>query len=487
MDPILNQKGFITYEDFGAVGDGRTDDMAAIAACHEHANAHALPVRTRDGAEYYIGGRDLTAVIMTDTDFGTSKFIIDDRDVENIKSHVFIIQSEEEYYCPDIKSLSRDQKKVDFPHTGNVYLRIYSDARKRYIRKGKNKNNGSDQSDCFLVDQDGNILTPINWDYPSVSEIRAKSADDAPITVRGGEFITVANAAPSKYTYYFRNILISRSNVTLERITHRITGEGDHGAPYNGFISIQECCNIMVKNLLLTPHFTYWTESKIPGEDVPMGSYDLSFSAAIGVKLTGLRQTIDIMDTRYWGLMGSNFSKDVTVEDCVVSRFDAHCGVTGGVIRNCVFGHVGVNLIGFGQFLMENTTVKGRALINFRPDYGSFFDGNITIRNCVWEPREETFNCIFRAQNEGDHDFGYPCPMAKEIYVDGLIVRDEKCDPALPLYVFPNYDPEFTPDKPYAYITPDKITLKNVKSTTGRPLALWENALQNTETQVVQE
>lgn len=487
MHTELKTRGFVTYEDFGAVGDGIADDMAAIVTCHEYANAHTLPVRAKDGATYYIGGKDMTAFIMTDTDFGKAKFIIDDRNVENIKTSVFIVKAEEEYYTPNIQSLRKEQTKVDFPHTGNVYVRIYSDVKKAYIRKGRNKNEGSDLSDCFLVDGEGNILNQINWDYPTVSQVYAKSADDTPITIQGGEFITIANAAPSFYTYYARNIRIFRSNVTLKNLTHRITGEGDHGAPYNGFISVFECSNTTVKDLLLTPHFTYWTASKIPGEDVPMGSYGLSFSAAIGVKLIGLRQTIDIMDRRYWGLMGSNFSKDVTVEGCVVSRFDAHCGVTNGVIKNCTFGHVGVNLIGFGNFLLENTTVKGRALINFRPDYGSFFDGVITIRNCVWEPLLETNTCIFTAHNTGDHNFGYECPMATEIYIDGLTIRDNKAEKDIPFYVFPDYDPEFEAGKPYAYIPPAKVSLKHIQFTTERSLELWNNPLEYSTTKVVQE
>ena len=37
---------FITYERFGARGDGKTDDIDAIIAAHEYANEHNLPVRT---------------------------------------------------------------------------------------------------------------------------------------------------------------------------------------------------------------------------------------------------------------------------------------------------------------------------------------------------------------------------------------------------------------------------------------------------------
>ena len=75
--------GLVRYSDFGAKGDGKTDDIDAIAATHAFANQHGLLVKADEGATYYIGGKERTAVIRTDTDFGTAAFIIDDTEVQN--------------------------------------------------------------------------------------------------------------------------------------------------------------------------------------------------------------------------------------------------------------------------------------------------------------------------------------------------------------------------------------------------------------------
>jgi hypothetical protein len=62
-------KGLVRYSDFGAKGDGKTDDIEAIAAAHAFANQQGLPVKADEGATYYIGGKNRTAVIRTNTDF----------------------------------------------------------------------------------------------------------------------------------------------------------------------------------------------------------------------------------------------------------------------------------------------------------------------------------------------------------------------------------------------------------------------------------
>ena len=47
----------IYYEDFGAVGDGVTNDFLAIQAAHAHANQCGHTVNGTAGATYYIASR----------------------------------------------------------------------------------------------------------------------------------------------------------------------------------------------------------------------------------------------------------------------------------------------------------------------------------------------------------------------------------------------------------------------------------------------
>ena len=81
---------YVTYEEFGAKGDGVTNDFPAIYAAHVYANENGLPVKANDNATYYIKETwtkegDLTSIasapIMTETDWGNANFIIDDTEI----------------------------------------------------------------------------------------------------------------------------------------------------------------------------------------------------------------------------------------------------------------------------------------------------------------------------------------------------------------------------------------------------------------------
>ncbi|WP_353722318.1 hypothetical protein [Dyadobacter sp. 676] len=371
--------GSVHYSDFGAKGDGKTDDIDAIAATHAFANSHGLAVEADDGATYYISGKERTAVIRTDTDFGKAAFIIDDSDVQNRNASVFTVSSSLEPFKPEgIISLKRNQAKINVSLPGSCLITVTNSNVKQYIRFGLNQNNGSSQTDIFVVDKNGNVdmNAPIIWDFDRITDITAMPIDEKPLKISGGRFTTIANKAESKYTYYNRNIAIRRSNVLLEGLEHRITGEGDQGAPYSGFIHIGDCAYVTVKNAILTGHRTYSTIGAA-GKPVTMGTYDLSANRALNVSFIHCTQTNDINDNRYWGIFGSNFCKNLLYDHCILSRFDAHQGVANATIRNSTLGHMGINAIGSGLLLVENSTIRGRSVVNLRPDYGSTWQGEL--------------------------------------------------------------------------------------------------------------
>jgi hypothetical protein len=475
--------GVVRYSDFGARGDGKTDDIDAIAATHAFANQHGLIVKSDAGATYYIGGKKRTAVIRTNTDFGTAAFIIDDTGVLDRTAQVFLVNSSLLPYKPEgIYSLKRNQKKIDVSLPGSSIITATNSNIKRYIRFGPNQNNGSSQTDIFIVDKDGNVdmNAPIIWDFDQITDITALPIDEAPLTITGGRFTTIANNDESKYTYYNRGIAIMRSNVTVESLEHRVTGEGDHGAPYNGFLRISDCSNVTVRNTILTGHKTYETIGSA-GVKVSMGTYDISVNRALNVSFVNCRQTNDINDNTYWGILGSNYSKNLVYDGCIFSRFDAHMGVANATIRNSTLGHQGINAIGSGTFTVENTTINGRSLVNLRPDYGSTWQGELIIRNCTFVPAggRPVSASLIGGSNSGQHDFGYTCYMPERITIDGLYIDDsrhpdEYDGPA----IFANFNSRMTDDsymEKFPYVRTREVILRNVTIASGKPLKLSDN------------
>ena len=107
-------KNVVTYEAFGAVGDGVADDLPAICKAHAHANEHGLPVRSKPDATYHLGRRALTAIIPTDTDWGTSRFIIDDsQGVDDHQKPLFEVRSLRKPVPLKIDRLARGQTRLD--------------------------------------------------------------------------------------------------------------------------------------------------------------------------------------------------------------------------------------------------------------------------------------------------------------------------------------------------------------------------------------
>lgn len=474
-------KGIVSYTDFGAKGDGKSDDIDAITAAHAFANQHQLKVRANDQATYYIGRRQRPAYVQTNTDFGKATFIIDDTDVENRQESVFIVVSDHQpIKLTGITTLKKNQAKIDLSFQQASIVTVTNTNVKQYIRLGLNQNNGASQTDIFLVDENGNVdpNTPIIWDFDQITEMTAIHIDKEPLYITGGRFITIANTEQSTYGYYSRNIAIKRSNVVVDSLEHRIQGEGDHGAPYSGFLFIRDCANVTVKNALLTGHQTY---SKIgsAGKPVSMGSYDIQANRALNVSFTNCSQTNDINDRKYWGIMASNFSKNILYDRCTLSRFDAHMGVTNATIRNSILGHMGINAIGSGIFTLENTTVQGRNLINLRQDYGSTWQGEFIIRNCTFAPIGDSLKnvSLIGGYNTGQHDFGYTCYMPEHITIENLRIEDTKITDE-GVTIFTNFNEEMTSDsyfEKYPYVRTKEVFLQNVTTASGKKLRVSEN------------
>ncbi|MBR3954428.1 MAG: hypothetical protein IKJ63_03020 [Clostridia bacterium] len=467
---------FVTYEQFGAVGDGKTDDFAAIVATHAYANENGMKVFANETATYYISGKSKTARIMTDTDWSTARFIIDDTDVENRNSWIFHVAPSQESYPitgQTASSLAMDAANIGTTLAGKSLVVLTDSNVKRYIRKGANQNSGSSQSDVILVDADGNIdaSTPLIWDFNAITGATVYPVDTETLTIKGGRFTTLANAAPSEYTYYTRGIQVRRSNTVIDGLYHDIENEGKTGAPYSAFVSLSCCANVTVKNSTFTGHKKYATIGSA-GTSVQMGTYDIGAATAVNAKFINCNQTNDITDGDYWGIAGTNYCKNLVYDGCAFSRFDAHQGVLNATVKNSVLGHHGIKIIGSGTALIENTTVMAQDFVDLREDYGSTWNGDLIIRNCKFYPTGVSLH-IINANNTENHDFGYTCYLPQRIEIDGLFVYRPGFN-----YLFNKVNANHKDDSynaKYPVVPPQEIIVKDFDCVLGGKLFVSQN------------
>src|SRR5690606_37440962 len=243
---------------------------------------------------------------------------------------------------------------------------------------------------------------------------------------------------------------------------------------------INNCAYVTVKNTTLTGRKTYRTIGSA-GVPASMGSYDLSVGRAISVSFINCKQTNDITDRTYWGILGSNYCKNLVYDNCEFSRFDAHKGVANATIRNSKLGHMGINAIGSGTLLVENTTLYGGSLVNLRSDYGSTWQGDFIIRNCVFVPNNGRCSSPSRinGSSSDQHDFGYTCYMPERIIIENLKIDDSNQPenyegPA----IFSKYNSKYTDHsyvEKYPYIRTKEVVLKNISTASGKPVRISSN------------
>jgi hypothetical protein len=280
------------------------------------------------------------------------------------------------------------------------------------------------------------------------------------------------------YNYWSRNITITRSNTEVDGLKHYVVGETSVGHPYRGFISVSSCADVTLRNCFASAHKTYRTIGAA-GKPVSMGSYDYSANSVVNFSMINC-QMDDIDDRTRWGVIGTNFCKNILLEDCTLNRMDTHMGVSGSyVIRGCTLGYAGLNAIGRGVLTVEDSILCGYSMINFRSDYGSTWEGDVVIRNCRWIPAcgRRCSPRMFSVRNDGTHDFGYSCFMPREIKIDGLHVDDSNHPEGYRgLYLFSNPGGTDPADSPFPYARCQKVTVRGLTTASGKKPRISSNA-----------
>lgn len=487
IDEITGAK-YITYEDFGASSDVNFDNYQCMKEAHDYANENGYEVRATLNT-YHIYRLDDTEpiIIKTNTNWNNAQFIIHDENINELTTKnyaIFQIKSNEsDVVITDKENLkniviNKNTKKIEqLSGYGNCLCIIYNENKKQFIRSGSNENGGNPQTDLFKIDNDGNVLSEIQWDFEEITRIVLKPIPNEQITIENGNFQTVLpdKDYEQESGYFNRNIICNRSNTVFNNINHTLDGNNKIGGPYYGFIRISNVTDVQLLNSNLVSH-KYREKS----------SYDLILEYSTNILIENVVSD-DIEATDRWGITGTNYTKDITYRNCTLNRIDAHCGVYNLTIDNCNIGVKGFTLTGAGKLTITNSTrIGGTSFIELRSDYGSSWNGDIEIKDSTFKCDQAHALISYRVMYDSDgtlHDYGYD-KVLPNLYIDNLEIEESTEDTSL-LYIFYN-NAYYTGNEQgnlveAGYTMPESLIVNNYSVNTGKRIKAFYQDFDGTE------
>lgn len=336
----------VTYAEFGAVGDGKTNDYEAILATHNYANAQGKKVLGEAGKTYYIANVHTTIKIMTDVDWCGAEFIIDGsnstvdnaRNIFNVapdsynttasKAQLDAINAKRDENGAVIRGISHGDSqtaKLDLGLGYPAMLIVYNKTANIYIRWGYADSKGSQQQEVIVIDKNGNIdpSTPFMHDFDNVSSITVHRIDTKPISLKNARFTSISSQVNliSGSKYLSQGIIISRPNTTVDNVVHVIEGEIAKNAPTRQI-----------------PGTTLWEDVSDEGFTVSAGAVYLN-----GTKYTG-NDVKAFVGHAYNGFINVYQTHNALIKNCVFQgrvyytqgTYDISCTLANKIeFRNC--------------------------------------------------------------------------------------------------------------------------------------------------------
>lgn len=511
----------LTYECFGAVGDGKTNDYFAIKKAHDFANTEYvkkgifLTVYATTGKTYYLGSNKIDdksydITITTDVNWQNANFIVDDtlssvdtsKSLFNISSlmhsstgkNIVEYRNDNAYLSEvwkyrniskntnnlknlvdaiinDNKVMLSSQKK--YFNSTNVIVISLTDSKNKYYRSA-NTSSFINQTELILVDKNtGKVLNDVENDFSDVTRIRVWPIPDRTINIKNGIFTTRTSNQAIKFNdspnaYVQRNIYINfTGNVNVSNVKHFLdenykrndNQENPIGNAYYGFIRLYNSAYIKLNNLALTPHsFAKYNNGKSS-----YGTYDLIFDMTSNLIIDKLVYACNsIVNNKVWGLIGSNESKNIFITNSEVNRVDAHRGIRNLYISDSTIGDKGLTLTGSNYFFAKNLIIdRSDQIIELRSDYGSSWDGIMVLNNVKYIVNDSISSpTIITSKNE-QKNYGYN-NYFPELYIKDVLIDTDTYNSTKNIYIISLYE-SASSNALYKYKFKGNINLFNIK------------------------
>lgn len=444
-------------------------------------------VRAEEGRTYHIYRLDdiEPIYIQTNTNWNNANIVIHDEDIMDkdtrnyaifqITSGINNVIINDSEVLKDIQVNKKTTKIEELAGYGECLCIVYNADKKQYIRSGENQNSGASQEDLFKIDNEGNVLNEIQWNFENITSIRLIKIPEETITIENANFTTILPETDYEQEsgYFNRNIICNRSNTEIKNINHSVNNTERLAGPYYGFIRIAYVVDVVLKNSNLYSH-KYSQKS----------NYDLVLENSTNIEIDNVMSN-DIEDIYRWGITGTNYTKDITYRNCTLNRIDAHCGVHNLTIEDCTIGVKGFTLIGSGNLNLKNVTRLGStSFVELRADYGSTWNGDINIKDCTYKPTNSNQIIRFAVTYDDNkpHDYGYDLYLPN-INISNLKIEDgNNTNNSGEYYIFNNAKDRTgteNGDMRNVYNLPKSVVVNNYSTTSGRKIKLFSNKFYN--------
>lgn len=362
----------VNVKDYGAKGDGTTDDTSAITDAAAAARDMGIPLAFEPNKNYYLAS-PVPIPIYTSVNFNNSK--ITSNESAGPDQALFTIMSTKSTLS--LSSIQQaaigpiDAKTRRIPALSGYGMRLVqleNSAIQANARSGSSTMQSRNLFTSFIVDDRGYLLTSNSIAMSNFTSAKLIPVDETTIVIENLHIHSTDLVDGSGYT--FRNIQTSRSNVIHRNITHTVD-DGAGKRANAGMFSANDCANLLYENIR--------GHTSKSGTN---GSYDLAFTKVIGLTLSNVRgQDFEPDAAVTWGVFASYTCKDVLVTNCQLSRVDAHRGIENLTVKDSTIGGKGITVTGKGKLHLENLIVHSSALVSLRGDYGGSWEGPIEIRD----------------------------------------------------------------------------------------------------------
>jgi hypothetical protein len=408
----------VSVKDFGAVGDGVTDDTAAIRAAVTAANATGIPLLVNPGT-YFINSpanielrvsMDATgATFKLGTGMGTTTvFVATGNPLENITSSVTLSEFKQgAMLCPSLA-----------PYV-NGYLRILSNVPN--VKRLVTDTTLLTKNESGYVSKEGLLATPIRHDYSTggtITQVSFRKDETQQMVLKGG-----AVDVNGRSQAYF--LTINRNGT---RVCNWTILDSTNSPRIDLALLFQAitCANIVYEDFVGDSMKQSIAPASTSGTFNTIHVYNINFSRIVAIG--------------GWGSIGGNNINGYHIRDSVIDRFDIHYDCYDASMDRCTYDQAVQFGCGGGYLSVTNSLKIVKTLdpvragggnvpsaVSARGDYGGFWAGNVYVSNLqIYVAEDISFSVlgrirVYNNQTTGNYGTAQPLPEAQ-----GIVIRDVK-------------------------------------------------------------